>query len=62
MKRRVAQIAGVEGLLEGNVRRGDILPREISCERIRNHDRVVSLVEVCEVAAILLEPGKNLPA
>ncbi len=59
---RVVQIAGVERLLEGEVRGLQIVLAEIRRQLIRNDDGVVALVEVGEVAAIFVEARQYLPA
>ena len=59
---RRAGRARIEGLLEGNIGRGDVLAGKISRQSVRNDNRVIPLIEVCQITAVLLEAWENLPA
>src|SRR5271155_2741161 len=59
---RVAEVAGVERLLEAKIRRLYVLRRQIGGQIVRHDDGIVSLIEVCQVAAEFGEAWEDLPA
>src|ERR1700721_895505 len=61
-KSRVVQVAGIEGLLEGQIRRIKIVFLQVGRQLVRHHDGVVTLIKIRQVAAVLMEAGHDLPA
>src|SRR5271168_206062 len=58
----IAEVAGVKRLLEAQIRGLDVLLCQIGGKIVGHNDGIVSLIEVCQVAAVFHKTGENLPA